>query len=456
MKSQVSKKNNVSKLGHLSSWVGLLLVVVLLSLVLVACGSDSSGSRSLGTPETTAVSTTESVTTTSAATTPAATSNGATTAVATTAVATTAPAPTAQRVAQQTNPAAQTDQTESNSVVAVVKQIGPAVVTVYNKSKYTPRGGRVAPNPTPGDQNNSGGYVVQGIGSGIIISTDGYIVTNNHVVDGEDDLTVALNDGKTTVSAKVVGRDKLGDIAVLKISAPVPATAKWADKAEVGETVVAIGSALGNFRNSVSKGVISGLNRSLPGDSASNVYLQTDAAINPGNSGGPLLNLRGEIVGINTAVLRSTSGGIQRSANDVAEGLGFAIPSSIARILSEQLISKGAVSRPYFGISYQMITPAEAGTLSFRGQAIPAVEGAWISRTGNGQSSVVKGGPAEKAGLKDNDVVTAINGEPLNDNNPLGNVILKYRPGDTIKLTVQRGDQTVTVDLTLAERPADL
>ncbi len=393
----------------------------------------------------------------------------ATTAAANPATVTPLPATTTAAIAGQPTVAATTaapatgaisaDQLESNTVVEVVKKVSPAVVTVYNKSKYNPTTRRIIPNqatPTPGgdSQNGSDGLVVQGIGSGVIISQDGYIVTNNHVVDGQDGLTVALNDGKTTVDAKLVGRDVVGDLAVLKINGPVPAFATFADKAEVGETVIAIGAALGNFRNSVSKGIVSGLNRTLPSDNG--VYIQTDAAINHGNSGGPLLNLKGEIVGINTAVLRNTGSGTrnQNGVYDVAEGLGFAIPFNVVKFVSDQLIGKGSVTRSYFGITYQMITPAEAGTLSANGRAFPLVEGAWINSS-SGSSGVIKGGPADKAGLKDNDVITAVDGQPLNDNNPLVNVILGHKPGDTIKLTVQRGDQVVTLDLTLGERPSD-
>jgi 2-alkenal reductase len=349
------------------------------------------------------------------------------------------------------------DQLESNSVVEVVKKISPAVVTVYNKSKYNPTTRRVIPNqPTPGgdSQNGANGLVVQGIGSGVIISQDGYIITNNHVVDGQEGLAVALNDGKTTLTAKLVGRDTVGDLAVLKIEGVVPAYTKFADKVEVGETVVAIGAALGNFRNSVSKGVVSGLNRTLPGDNG--VYVQTDAAINHGNSGGPLLNLQGEIVGINTAVLRSTGSSTraQNGVYDVAEGLGFAIPARVAKFVADQLISKGSVTRPFFGITYQMITPAEAGTLSVNGRAFPLVEGAWINGSSSA-SGVIAGSPADKAGLQDNDVITAIDGQPLNDNNPLVNIILTHKPGDTIQLTVQRADKVVKLTLTLGERPSD-
>ncbi len=447
-------KTSRSGLRRLGAALSLLLVTLLLSLSLVACGSDNLN-------DTRSLLTTTQAATTVAGTTQAAT-NAATTAAASNAATTAATSQQSQQVSQPGAPVAQTatDQAESNSVVDVVKRINPAVVTVYNKTNHVPIRGQVpgnnraTPTPSTGNDGQSGSYVVQGIGSGVIISADGYIVTNNHVVDGQDNLTVALNDGKTTVPAKLIGKDKLGDIAVLKIDAPVPAYAKWADRVDVGETVVAIGSALGNFRNSVSKGVISGLNRTLPGDTSTTAYLQTDAAINHGNSGGPLLNLRGEIVGINTAVVRSTGEG-QSGSTDVAEGLGFAIPASVAKLLADQLVSKGQVSRPYFGITYQMITPADAGSLTASGRTVPNVEGAWVNRTGSNQPSVVAASPAEKAGLKDNDVITAIDGVPLNDNNPLVNVILKYKPNDTVKLTVQRGTQTLTLNLTLGERPAD-
>jgi 2-alkenal reductase len=278
-------------------------------------------------------------------------------------------------------------------------------------------------------------------------------VTNAHVVEGEQGITVAFDNGKQVVTAKVVGADTDGDIAVLKIDGPVPAVAKFGDssKLQIGETVIAIGAALGDFRNSVTKGVVSGLNRTL--DSSPTVYVQTDAPINHGNSGGPLLNLQGEIIGINTAVLRSTPSSVG-AGSDVAEGLGFAIPSNTVRTLSDQLINKGSVTRPYFGITYQMITPAIAGSSIGGGTTVPAVEGAWVHGTRG--SGIVSGSPAERAGLKDNDVITAINGVALNDNNPLINAVLTYKPGDTVKLTVQRGNQTVTLSLTLGERPKNL
>lgn len=445
--------------------VALLLAGLLLSQAVVACGNPTATtiSRSLATAEapTTAASNTEVAMPTASSeqvNQPAVQVPTSTPATGQSAQSTATPTPA---VAQAQAPLS--DQAESNSVVGVVKRLNPAVVTVYNRTRYNSARGSLtnptpAPRTTPSSSDGAGNnFVLQGIGSGIFISQDGYIVTNDHVIDGQDDLMVALNDGKATVPAKLVGRDKLGDIAVIKVDTTAPAFAKWADSVEVGETVVAIGAALGNFRNSVSKGVVSGINRTLPGDSGTNIYIQTDTAINHGNSGGPLFNLRGEIVGINTAVLRSTGPGrTQRGQADVAEGLGFAIPANIARLLVDQIISKGQVTRPYFGITYQMITPADSGTLSSGGQRVPAVEGAWINRSTSGGSGIVRGGPADKAGLKDNDVIVALDGVALNDNNPLVSMLLKYKPGDTLKVTVMRDNQTLTLELTLGERPADL
>jgi 2-alkenal reductase len=462
----------------------LLLVALLLSLALAACGSTTptSPANSTTSAATTAPATTEAATTstsaTNASTTVAATtrssgttaaasgSGGASAAAATATVnnsnaspsarVTTPPATTGTNASPNTSLSA--DQVESNTVVGVVNSVSPAVVTVYNKARSGVRTGtgtnRNQPTPTPAPDGSDPGLRTQGIGSGVIINDQGYIVTNAHVVEGEQGISVAFNNGKKVVTAKVVGVDKTGDLAVLKVDGPVPAVAKFGDssKLQVGETVIAIGAALGDFRNSVTKGIVSGLNRTV--DNSPSVYVQTDTPINHGNSGGPLLNLRGEIVGINTLVVRSTPDSIGSGSTDVAEGLGFAIPSNTAKLISDQLISKGSVSRPYFGITYQMITPAIAGT-TVGGASVPAVEGAWIYSS-RGASGVVSGSPADKAGLKNNDVITAVDGITLNDNNPLVNVMLNYKPGDTIKLTVQRNNQTLTLSLTLGERPSDL
>jgi len=412
------------------------LTLLLLTLVLTACSDNNKA-----TATTTGSSTTTDAQTTSiagATTSTSTTVAGAATATVTKGAATTAAANSTPATSSGTTT---TDQVESNSVVGVVKKLSPSVVTIYNKAVRT------------GAQTSE---VTRGIGSGVIISPDGYILTNAHVVQGAQGLTVAFNNGQTLATAKLIGADTEGDIAIIKVDDKVPAVASFGDssKLEVGETVVAIGAALGDFRNSVTKGVVSGVNRTIPGDTSPTVYIQTDAPINHGNSGGPLLNLRGEIIGINTAVVRTTgtSGTTANANQDLAEGLGFAIPSNTAKMFADQLIANGTVSRPYFGIRYQMITPAIAGT-TLQGLTIPTVEGAWINSRGSRQPAIVAGSPADKAGLKEDDVITAVDGVALNDSNPLVTAILKYKPTDTINLTVQRGTQSLTVSLTLVERP---
>lgn len=468
----------------------LLVISILLVLSLAACSNKNPAV----TPSATSVSTTSAVISTTTA--------SSTTAVATTTSAATnqndllgqannaanaiekvvAAPPTASSIsdsqtsANTTNsstPTASTaisaDQQESNTVVGVVQNVSPAVVTVYNKVAQSQVSSGNDPFGNGGGNNGQGGngqggngnsqggsssngFVTQGIGSGVIIDKQGYIVTNAHVVEGAQQVQVAYNDGKQLVTAKVVGSDQLGDIAVLKVDGTVPAVATLGDssKVQVGETVVAIGSALGNFRNSASKGIVSGLNRTVDELQSTDVYIQTDAPINHGNSGGPLVDLNGQVIGINTAVLRSTSG-TGGNSNDVAEGLGFAIPSNTVKYIVNQLIQTGTVTRPYFGITYEMISPAIAGT-EYAGESVPAVEGAWVHGNNN-QSGVVAGGPADQAGLKDNDVITAIDSTTLDDNHPLVSVLQNYKPGDTIKLTVQRGNQTLTLSLTLGSRP---
>jgi 2-alkenal reductase len=405
------------------------ITLLLLTLLLAACSDNNKATATSTLTTTTEVQ----ATTSSAASAPTTTAVGAATATVTKGAATTAPATSSS--------SATTDQVESNSVVGVVKKVSPAVVTIYNKAVRS------------GAQTSE---VTRGIGSGVIISQDGYILTNAHVVQGAQGLTVAFNNGQILAQARLIGADTEGDIAIIKVDDKVPAVASFGDssKLEVGETVVAIGAALGDFRNSVTKGVVSGTNRTIPGDTSPTVYIQTDAPINHGNSGGPLLNLRGEIIGINTAVVRSTgtSGTTANANQDLAEGLGFAIRSNTAKMFADQLIANGSVSRPYFGIRYQMITPAIAGT-TLQGLTIPTVEGAWINSRGSRQPAIVVGSPADKAGLKEDDVITAIDGVALNDSNPLVTAILKYKPNDTINLKVQRGTQTLTMPLTLVERP---
>ncbi len=304
----------------------------------------------------------------------------------------------------------------SDLTVAAVKRVAPAVVTVINRNAAD-----------------------TGSGSGVVISNEGHILTNHHVVEGSDRLSVIFSDS-TRQEATLIGSDPLSDIAVIKIDGPVPAVALVGDseQLEPGETVIAIGSPLGNFRNTVTVGVVSALSRSVGSFEG---LIQTDASINRGNSGGPLINLRGEVIGINTLVVRGNG---PLLGGDQAEGLGFAVPATIFKIVSAQLIDTGEMKYPYMGIRYSMIDGEIAAE-----QNLPVETGAYVA-------SVEPGTPASQAGLQADDIVIEVNGVSLAMDNSLRYVLTQYRPGDTVELTIQRGDQRLKVDLTLGTRPADL
>lgn len=240
--------------------------------------------------------------------------------------------------------------------------------------------------------------------------------------------------------ATLIGSDPLSDIAVIKVDGPVPAVAAIGSSEilEPGEMVIAIGSPLGNFRNTVTSGIVSALNRSVGNFEG---LIQTDASINRGNSGGPLINLRGEVVGINTLVVRGN--GVMLGG-DQAEGLGFAVPSTIFKNVSTQLIDTGQMKYPYLGIRYNMIDGEIAAE-----QNLPVQSGAFVA-------SVEPNTPAEQAGLQADDIVIAVNGTSLAVDNSLRYVLTQYRPGDTVTLTIQRGSEELTLDVTLGTRPADL
>lgn len=320
----------------------------------------------------------------------------------------------------------QVSQAISDAMVETVSKVAPAVVTVINRTAQ----GRAS-------------------GSGVIISDQGYIITNNHVVEGTEGLSVIFADGSRQ-DAALVGTDPMSDIAVIQVKNGVPATAPIGDSSALkpGEQVLAIGSPLGNFRNTVTAGIVSALNRSV-GTNLEGL-IQTDTAINSGNSGGPLVNLRGEVVGINTLVVR---GGLDETQSGAAsvEGLGFSVPSSIFKPVAEQLIATGKVEYPYIGILYTMLDAEIAAEAN-----LPTESGAWISSSQSGQPAVVPGTPAEQAGLQQNDIITAINGTSLAEGNSLRQVIKQYKPGDTVTLTILRDGKEQTKELTLAVRPNDL
>ncbi len=310
------------------------------------------------------------------------------------------------------------------AITQTVEKVGPSVVTVVSN----------LPNQTSPFGLVSGG---EASGSGVIISDQGYILTNQHVIDGADTIQIVLANG-AQMPATLVGSDQFSDIAVLKVAGALPAAAELgnSDALKPGETVIAIGSPLGDFKNTVTVGVVSATGRTLD---TGNGYLmegliQTDAAINHGNSGGPLVDLAGQVIGINTAILRSSGG-----SDDVVEGLGFAIPANTVQVIAAQIIQSGHVARPYLGVRWQPITPQDASMYG-----LPVQWGIYVSR-------VLSGSPAESAGVKEGDIITHIDGVELDDQHPYTNVLFTHAPGDTVTLTINRNGQTLQLKVKLAE-----
>ncbi len=316
-----------------------------------------------------------------------------------------------------------------DELVAAVKKAGPAVVTVVN----------TLPQQQSYDFFGFSQSTPTATGSGVIISPDGYIVTNNHVIDGYQSLQVIYADG-TKVDAKLVGADQYADLAVIKVSGNVPGVAQLgdSDKLQIGESVIAIGSALGDFKNTVTSGVVSALNRSLDTGNGYSLegLIQTDAAINHGNSGGPLINLAGQVIGINTAIVRNTGLG-----GDVAVGLGFTIPSRTVSDITSQLISQGYVDRPYLGIRWQMITPEIA-----KANGLPLDWGIYVQQVDANTS-------ADQAGLQHGDIITAIGSDQIDGNSAFFNLLNRHKVGETTTLTVWRNGNTQTLKVTLQSQP---
>ncbi len=316
-------------------------------------------------------------------------------------------------------------QGSQSDTVAAAQKLGPAVVTIVNTTSAT--------------RNQSSGTA---IGSGIIFDKSGYIMTNAHVVDGEQKLEVIFASGGKSVTAKLIGADPRMDVAVIKIEGAVPAVAILGDstKLQPGQPVIAIGSALGNYRNTVTAGVISALNRKVDGSDSIAQFIQTDTAINHGNSGGPLANLNGEVVGINTAVVRSDG----TMGSDVAEGLGFSIPINAAKQIADKLIKSGSVIYPYLGVQF---VPFSSQTAAYYQIDTTAQNGALVR-------SVATGGPADKAGLQADDVITNLDGKEINETSTLSDMLIKYNPNDTVELKVVRGTETLTIKVKLAQYPS--
>ncbi|MGB9672619.1 MAG: S1C family serine protease [Anaerolineales bacterium] len=313
-----------------------------------------------------------------------------------------------------------------SQITQTVQKVAPAVVTVVGNIP----GQMTFFGPT-GDQTVSG--------SGVFISDQGYILTNNHVVENTTQVQVILSDGSQQ-NAKIVGTDIYADVAVLKTDGKVPAVAPLgnSDILTPGEIVIAIGSPLGDFRNTVTMGVVSATGRSIDTGQGYQIenLIQTDAAINQGNSGGPLVNLLGQVVGINTLVVRGTPTGA------VAEGLGFAIPINTARGVAEQIIQKGYVSRPYLGVRWQLVTPNIAAVYD-----LPVQWGVYVT-------AVVPGSPADKAGIQRGDIIIKIGEISIDENHSYINALFQYKPGDQITIQYARGSKIQKTEVVLGESPS--
>ena len=276
--------------------------------------------------------------------------------------------------------------------------------------------------------------IEHGIGSGVIISPDGYIVTNNHVVEGAMEVRVTLYD-RRTFPAKVIGTDKLTDLAVIKINATDLPSIGWGDSTKLvpGQSVLAIGSPFGYFRFSVTRGIVSAVDRPNPytdDPRKPGGFIQTDAAINPGNSGGPLVNAHGQLVGINTFLISSTG---------AFAGAGFAIPTQTIHPVVDALIKSGVVHHGYLGVSLNDVTPENARFFNLTGNT-----GALIAQ-------VTPSSPASRAGLKEGDVVTGVNGKPVETGSDLQVIVSEDAPGSTIHLDVLRNGRPQKMDLTVGE-----
>jgi S1-C subfamily serine protease len=315
---------------------------------------------------------------------------------------------------------------ENSAIIDVAAKAGPAVVKIT----------------TEGVDETNPALEQQGVGSGLIFDATGWILTNRHVVAGSNQLTVELKDG-TTYPGTIYGIDTLTDLAIVKIDATglTAASLGDSDALRVGQLVVAIGSPLGTFSNTVTSGIVSATGREIQTEGSSlNNLIQTDAAINPGNSGGPLLDATGAVVGINTAIARDSS------------GIGFSIPINLAKPLMEQAIAGKELQRPYIGIRYEQIDAQVAKELS-----LPVKEGALVSREAdaNGEPPIKPGSPAAAAGIKAGDIITAIDDTKIDTEHPLNAVLAQFAPGDTVRLQVLRDGETLSIDVTLAVRPAN-
>lgn len=334
-------------------------------------------------------------------------------------------------------PASATPASGQASYAAAVEQAAPAVVNVFTSKLVTDRSLPLFEDPLfrrffeerlPEPQQRT----ESSLGSGVVVSSEGYILTNNHVIEGADEIQIAFRDGTETV-AKVVGSDPETDLAVLKVNAhklPTVVIGK-SDALHVGDVVLAIGNPFG-VGQTVTMGIVSATGRSQLGISTFENFIQTDAAINPGNSGGALINAYGQLIGINTAIF-SQSGGSQ--------GIGFAIPLSLAKNVMEQIIKYGHAIRGWLGVEVQDITAELAESFGLKNEKGVLIAG------------VLRGGPADKAGLRAGDIITEVNDEPMINGRTLMNSVAQILPGKRVKLEGVRNNKPFSVETDVGERP---
>ncbi|MBW4633149.1 MAG: trypsin-like peptidase domain-containing protein [Iphinoe sp. HA4291-MV1] len=337
---------------------------------------------------------------------------------------------------------------DTNFVVAVVNKVEPAVVQINTSRTVRTQVPEIFNDPfyqrffgqrVPAQPQER---VVSGLGSGFVINSNGQILTNAHVVNNADTVTVSFSDGRT-VQGKVLGQDRLTDIAVVQVPVNNLPTVELAKSEQVqpGQWAIAIGNPLG-LQETVTVGVVSATDRSISDISSSDSrvgYIQTDAAINPGNSGGPLLNARGQVIGINTAIIQG------------AQGIGFAIPINTAQRIAQQLITQGKVEHPYLGIVMRPLTPEvkqRINSLPNTNIRVQADRGVLIVR-------LVPGSPADKAGLRPGDVIQQINNQPVTTADTVLRIVEKSGVGSNVQMQLQRNDKTLQVTVQLGPLPAD-
>lgn len=319
------------------------------------------------------------------------------------------------------------------SIADVANKVSPSVVSITTETRTTGWFGQSSTSSAAG--------------TGMIVSADGYVLTNKHVVEGANKVNVILDDGTEYENVKVVGTDPINDVAFVKIDgvSDLPAVTLGDSKTmNVGQQVIAIGNALGQFQNTVTEGIVSGLNRSITAsDSSGYSYerltdlIQTDAAINSGNSGGPLVNAAGQVVGLNVAT---------SSANDI----GFAIPISSVKGMLKNVINSGKAERAYIGVNYVTVTPDVA-----KEYKLSVKNGGYVHTDGNSTSPVVSGSPADKSGVKPEDIITAINGVEVGKAGSISALVGEYAAGDVIQLHIIRNGGELNLNVTLEAYPTN-